>query len=109
MRAVPRASGLHFINVYVFELVGCADGELLHRTSCLRRPCVPDVTGGHLVVTRRIGEMISIGDDIQVTVTQIRERSVRLAIKAPKDCPITREEANAARVPAPRDGPDPRA
>ena len=48
-----------------------------------------------LVLTRRRGESIIIGDDITVTVLEDRGRQVRLGIDAPKHVPVHREELHA--------------
>ena len=45
-----------------------------------------------MILTRRIGETLNIGDDIQVTVLGIKGNQIRLGIKAPKDVPVHREE-----------------
>jgi carbon storage regulator len=45
-----------------------------------------------LVVTRKIGESLLIGNDVRVTIVQIRGKQVRLAIEAPPDFLILREE-----------------
>ena len=45
-----------------------------------------------LVITRRRGERVFIGKDIEVVVTRVVDGSVRLAIQAPKDTPIVRSE-----------------
>ncbi|MSR91855.1 carbon storage regulator CsrA [Inconstantimicrobium porci] len=45
-----------------------------------------------LVITRKKGESILIGDDIEVTVSKIDDGSVKLAISAPKDITILRKE-----------------
>jgi carbon storage regulator len=45
-----------------------------------------------LIVTRRIGERIMIGDDIVVTVVGVSGLQVRLGIDAPRDVPVDREE-----------------
>lgn len=45
-----------------------------------------------LLLTRRVGETIMIGDTIQVTVCGINGMQVRLGITAPKDVPVHREE-----------------
>ncbi|RPF42895.1 carbon storage regulator CsrA [Thermodesulfitimonas autotrophica] len=45
-----------------------------------------------LVLTRRRGEVITIGDAIEVTVLDIREDQVRIGIKAPKEIPVHRKE-----------------
>ncbi len=45
-----------------------------------------------LILTRRIGECITIGDQIRVYVVGIRGKQVRLGIEAPSDEIIHREE-----------------
>jgi len=45
-----------------------------------------------LVLTRRAGETLMIGDDIKLTVVGIKSGQVRLGIEAPKDVQIQREE-----------------
>jgi carbon storage regulator len=45
-----------------------------------------------LVLTRRSGESVVIGDDIKITVTGIRNGQIKLGIDAPKDVTINREE-----------------
>lgn len=45
-----------------------------------------------LVVTRKKGESILIGDDIEVTINKIEDGSVKIAISAPKDITILRKE-----------------
>ena len=46
-----------------------------------------------LVLTRKSGEMVEIGNDIVVTVTEIMGRSVRLGIEAPRHISIRRPDA----------------
>lgn len=45
-----------------------------------------------LILTRRVGETLNIGDNIQVTVLGVRGSQVRIGIKAPKDVAVHREE-----------------
>jgi len=45
-----------------------------------------------LILTRRIGETIIIGDDVSVTVLGVKGNQVRLGVNAPKDVAVHREE-----------------
>lgn len=45
-----------------------------------------------LVITRKKGESLLIGDNIEITVTKIEDGSVKLAINAPKEISILRKE-----------------
>lgn len=45
-----------------------------------------------LCLTRRVGESILIGDDIEIVISQTQNGQVRLGIEAPKHIPIHRRE-----------------
>ena len=45
-----------------------------------------------LILTRRVGETIVIGDDVIVTVLGIKGNQVRIGINAPKEVPVHRQE-----------------
>jgi len=45
-----------------------------------------------LILTRRIGESVYIGDEVRLTVLGVRGTQVRIGINAPKDVPVHREE-----------------
>ncbi|MBT42054.1 MAG: carbon storage regulator [Idiomarina sp.] len=45
-----------------------------------------------LVLTRREGEMINIGDDIFIKVIGVKGGNVRIGVDAPKDTPVHRNE-----------------
>lgn len=52
--------------------------------------------GGVLVLTRRSGESVMIGDDVVVTVVEVRGDVVRLGIQAPREVRVHREEVYRA-------------
>ena len=45
-----------------------------------------------LILTRRVGETLVIGDDVTVTVLGVRGNQVRLGVNAPKEVAVHREE-----------------
>ena len=45
-----------------------------------------------LILTRKLGEKINIGDDITVTLVEIKGTQVKLGIEAPKTIEIHRQE-----------------
>ena len=45
-----------------------------------------------LILTRKLGESIVIGDNIKVTITDIKNGQIKLGITAPKDVTVNREE-----------------
>jgi carbon storage regulator len=45
-----------------------------------------------LILTRRLGESLSIGDDVKLTVLSIKANQVRIGIEAPKEVSIQRTE-----------------
>jgi len=45
-----------------------------------------------LTLTRKVGQKIRIGDDIEIVVREIRGRQVRLGISAPQGLAVYREE-----------------
>lgn len=45
-----------------------------------------------LILTRKVGESITIGDDIKIQVLEVKGKQVRLGIRAPKKYSIHREE-----------------
>ena len=45
-----------------------------------------------LILTRRVGETVMIGDDVTITVLGVKGNQVRLGINAPKSVAVHREE-----------------
>lgn len=45
-----------------------------------------------LILTRRVGETLMIGDEVSVTVLGVKGNQVRVGINAPKDVAVHREE-----------------
>ncbi|MET0377609.1 MAG: carbon storage regulator CsrA [Spongiibacteraceae bacterium] len=45
-----------------------------------------------LILTRRIGETLVVGDEVTVTVLGVKGNQVRLGVNAPKDVAVHREE-----------------
>jgi carbon storage regulator len=45
-----------------------------------------------LILTRRVGEIVMIGDSITVTVLRVKGNQVRLGVNAPKSVSVQREE-----------------
>ncbi len=47
---------------------------------------------GMLILTRRVGETLMIGDDVTVTVLGVKGNQVRIGVNAPRDVAVHREE-----------------
>jgi len=45
-----------------------------------------------LILTRRVGESLMIGDDVNVTVLGVKGNQVRIGVNAPRDVAVHREE-----------------
>ncbi len=54
-----------------------------------------------LVLSRKLGEKICIGENICITVVDIDRGKIRLGIEAPRDVPVFRQELLPLRAPAP--------
>ena len=48
-----------------------------------------------LILTRRVGESLKIGDDVTITVLSVRGHQVRIGIDAPREVSVHREEIYA--------------
>jgi carbon storage regulator len=45
-----------------------------------------------LILTRRIGETLKIGDNIEVTILSLKGNQIRIGVNAPKDVEVHRSE-----------------
>ena len=45
-----------------------------------------------LILTRRVGESLMVGDDITITVLGVKGNQVRIGVSAPRDVAVHREE-----------------
>ena len=45
-----------------------------------------------LILTRKVGESVLIGDDISISVLSVRGNQVKLGVQAPKEVSVHREE-----------------
>ena len=45
-----------------------------------------------MILTRRVGETLMVGDDVTVTVLGVKGNQVRIGVNAPKDVAVHREE-----------------
>ena len=45
-----------------------------------------------LILTRRVGETLMIGDDVTVTVLGVKGNQIRIGVNAPKEVAVHREE-----------------
>jgi carbon storage regulator len=45
-----------------------------------------------LILTRRVGESVMIGDSVAVTILGVKGNQVRVGVNAPRDMPVHREE-----------------
>ena len=59
---------------------------------CKNMPVIHEGEVIMLILTRRIGETLIIGDDVNITVLGVKGNQVRLGINAPKDVSVHREE-----------------
>ena len=45
-----------------------------------------------LILTRRVGETVLVGNDVTVTIVGVKGKQIRIGINAPKDVAVHREE-----------------
>ena len=56
-----------------------------------------EVKMANLVLRRKVGESILIGDDIEITVVEVGRVGVQLCINAPRNVPVDRKEIREAK------------
>ncbi len=59
-----------------------------------------------LILTRRVGETVMIGNDVTVTVLGVKGNQVRIGVNAPRDVAVHREEIYERIKREEQDGPD---
>jgi carbon storage regulator len=59
-----------------------------------------------LILTRRVGETVRVGDDVTITILGVKGNQVRVGISAPKSVAVHREEIYERIKNAPRDESD---
>ena len=52
-----------------------------------------------LILTRRVGESVRIGEDVTITVLRVKGTQVRLGVTAPRTVSVQREEISGRRRP----------
>jgi carbon storage regulator len=52
-----------------------------------------------LILTRRVGESVKIGEDVSITVLRVKGNQVRLGVNAPRSVAVLREEMSASIAP----------
>ena len=56
------------------------------------KPCSKGMGWTMLILTRRVTEVVRIGDDVRVTVLGVKGNHVRIGIDAPRNVEVHREE-----------------
>jgi len=88
----PRTIAIHRLEVFEAIQAGTVPPPTSERLRDEPSQSRPGKPGGGLVLARFIGQSIMIGDEIQVTVVEVRPSTVKLRISAPKSVPVHRRE-----------------
>src|SRR5436309_3498614 len=68
------------------------ENSRLHPSSLIPHPSEPPRRATMLVLTRKTDQSIMIGNDIEITILEVRGEQVRVGIRAPRDVSIHRKE-----------------
>src|SRR6185295_12572704 len=96
-RCATPSNNISFIAARASE--PCISGDfpalLVHTTEVATAGPAPRKPGGNpkmLILTRRTGETVMIGNEVTLTVLGVKGNQVRIGINAPKSVPVHREE-----------------
>jgi carbon storage regulator len=74
------------------DLERMLDGDAVSQAICRRCSAKEARSSIMLILTRRVGETVMIGNEVTVTVLGVKGNQVRIGVNAPKDVAVHREE-----------------
>jgi carbon storage regulator len=74
------------------DLERMLDGDAVSKAVCRRCSAKEARSSIMLILTRRVGETVMIGNEVTVTVLGVKGNQVRIGVNAPKDIAVHREE-----------------